>query len=107
MSSFPTPSVESWEEIAALTAVNAWSAEHYSAFSTIIYQGIKEAVASTERRVREETLVECINAIPLRSDWDDDERVTFRMATDAMREALEDRLASLRQPSAETQPTDQ
>ena len=41
------------------------------------------------REEKEELLVALLKSLPLRSDWDDDEKVTFSMAVGAMREVLE------------------
>ena len=41
------------------------------------------------REEKEELLLTLLKSLPLRSDWDDDEKVTFSMAVGAMREVLE------------------
>ena len=41
------------------------------------------------KRTYTKAIHDCLKAIPLRSDWDDDVKVTARMVIEATREAIE------------------
>ena len=43
----------------------------------------------------EKELEEILNCLPLRSDWDDDVKVTFKMGIDVVREILIERIQAL------------
>jgi len=45
-----------------------------------------------------EMLVSLLNSLPLRSDWDDDVKVTFQMGVDCMRQNIQERLDVLLTP---------
>ncbi len=57
---------------------------------------LDDLLSQAEERGREEAIADCINAIPLRSDWDDDEKVTAQMIINSTREALDSLLAAAR-----------
>ena len=48
----------------------------------------------TKKAVKKE-LEEILNCLPLRSDWDDDVKVTFKMGIDVVREGLIERIQAI------------
>lgn len=61
----------------------------YSALEKHIPKLITTSFEKGKDEGKEQLLRTLLNSLPLRSDWDDDEKVTFQMAVNAMREVLE------------------
>ena len=57
--------------------------------ATDVVDWLQHRLEALVREEREELLLTLLKSLPLRSDWDDDEKVTFSMAVGAMREVLE------------------
>lgn len=66
-----------------------WMFEGYVAGKKEAKDFLHTALTQQKKQIREEIVRELLYSLPLRSDWDDDEKVTFEKGVSAMREVLE------------------